>query len=79
MSERGRSGEERLLELLADEAIFGLIAEEQKEFDTLLAETSGIDRDCMRRAAAAFHLGSISAELESMPTALKQRILARAI
>ena len=78
MTEYMQFSEGRALELLADQAVFGLAGEQQEELDTLLATMPDIDRDCMRTAAATVHLASIGTELEPMPISLKRNIIARA-
>ena len=78
MSERWQSCEGRILELLADEAIFGLVDQEKEELAELLAMMPDFDRDCMQRAAATVHLASIADEPEPLPASLQQIIRARA-
>jgi hypothetical protein len=75
MSDRWQSREERLLDLLADQATFGLSADEQEELDTLTAMMPDIDKDCMQRMVATVHLASVGKELEPLPASLQQRIL----
>ena len=78
MSDRWQSCEERVLELLADQAAFGLNTDEQEELDALLAIMPDIDRDCMQRMAATVHLASVGKAPEPLPASLQQRIRARA-
>jgi len=78
MSNRWQSCETRLLELLADQATFGLSADEQEEFSALLAIMPDFDRDCMQRMAATVHLASFVKAPEPLPASPKQRIRARA-
>ena len=79
MSDRWQSCEERVLELLADQATFGLSADEQAELSALLAIMPDFDRDCMQRMAATVHLASVDKAPEPLPASLQQRILARAL
>ncbi|MHC4179984.1 MAG: hypothetical protein ACYSWU_20965 [Planctomycetota bacterium] len=79
MSERWQSCEERILELLADQAAFGLSVEEQEELSALLVTMPDFDHDCMERMAAAVHLASVGNELEPLPASLQQRIRDRAL
>ena len=79
MSDRWRSCEERILELLADQATFGLSADEQEELRALLAIVPDIDRDCMQRVAATVHLASVGKAPEPLPASLQQRIRAKAL
>jgi len=78
MSDRWKSREERILELLADEAVFGLSADERDKLGVLTIAMPDIDRDCMQRTAATVHLASIGREPEPLPESLQQRIVARA-
>ena len=73
-----RRNKQRTLELLADEALFGLAVDERLELDALLAGTPGVNGGCMQTAAAVVHLASIAAELGPMPMSLKESILAQA-
>ena len=78
MSDRWQSCEERVLELLADQATFGLSADEQEKLGTLLGMMPDFDRDCMQRMAATVHLASVDKAPEPLPASLQQRIRARA-
>jgi len=78
MSNRTQSNQQRILELLADEAIFGLAADEREELDARLDETPDIDLGCMRNAAATVYLASIAEEFEPMPISVQESILALA-
>ena len=79
MSDRWQSCEERILELLADQAVFGLSIEEQEELRELLVTMPDFDQDCMQRMAATVHMASVGKELEPLPASLHQRIRVRAI
>ena len=78
MSDRWKSREDRILELLTDQAAFGLNADEQEELDVLLVTVPDFDLDCMQRMAATVHLASVGKELEPLPTSLQHRIRAGA-
>ena len=78
MTDRRQSWEERILELLADQAAFGLSADEQDELSALLVMMPDFDQDCMQRMAATVHLASVGKEPEPLPASLQQRIRARA-
>ena len=79
MSDRWPSCEERILDLLADEAVFGLSAEEHEELSALLVTMPDFDQDCMQRMAATVQLASVGTKLEPLPTSLQQRIRVSAI
>ncbi len=68
---------ERLLELLADEAMVGLDAEERAELDALLAASPETDPDGLARVAAQIDLAA-PASVEELPDALRARIEADA-
>ena len=78
MSDRWQSCEERILELLADQATFGLNTDEQEELNVLLAIMPDIDRDCMQRVAATVHLACVNKSREPLPASLQQKIRTRA-
>ncbi len=78
MSDGIQFREDRVLELLADEAIFGLTAEEQAELDALLATMPDFDRGCMERTVATVHLASVAKDIEPMPESLRRQIRFRA-
>ena len=58
MSDRWQSCEQRLLELLADQAAFGLRTDEQIELDSLRIMMPDFDCDCLQRMAAVVYLAS---------------------
>ncbi len=78
MNDRRKSCEERALELLADEALFGLDPGEREELDALLADLPDIDRHCMHYAAAIVQLAGLPAEPEPLPASVQRRIRFRA-
>ena len=79
MSDRWRSCEERILELLADAAVLGLSSAEQEELRALLVMMPDFDHDCMERLAATVQLASVGNRLEPLPASLQQRIRNRAL
>ena len=78
MSDLWQYCEERILLLLADQAAFGLSADEQEELSALLAGVPEFDQDCMQRLAATVHLAGVGKELEPLPASIHERILASA-
>ena len=74
MSDRWQSCEQRILELLADEAVFGLGTDEQEELRHRLGTMPDFDQDCMQRMAATVQLASVGRQLQPLPKALEQRI-----
>ena len=78
MSESWKSCDERILELLADQAAFGLNADGQEELRELTVTMPDFDQECMERMAATVHLASVGKELEPLSASLQQRIRARA-
>ena len=51
MSDLWQSCEQRILELLADQAVFGISTDEQEELCHLLGMMPDFDQDCMERMA----------------------------
>lgn len=76
---QGRQPEmERLLNLLADEAVQPLPHAERAELEGLLARHPGVDPECMERAAAAVSLAVATPASDPIPEALRRRLLAAA-
>ena len=73
MSQASRNTERRILELLADRAIFGLPADEEQELDRLQQMLPGFDFQCMERAAATAQLAFT--QVEPLPAAIRARVL----
>ncbi|MFM8291143.1 MAG: anti-sigma factor domain-containing protein [Planctomycetia bacterium] len=69
----GASGRERLLELLADRAVFGLDAAEETELAGLLADHSAVDVDGLDRLAATVAVAT-GRTAEPLPAGLKPRL-----
>ena len=78
MSEFWQSCEERILELLADQAAFGLNTDGQEELRELTVMMPDFDHECMERTAATVHLAIVGKKLEPLSASLQQRIRARA-
>ena len=74
MSNPWKTTEQRLLELLADRAVFGLEPKETQELRQLLQRVPDFDTECMERVAAAVQLAC--APVEPMPAAVRDRIRA---
>jgi hypothetical protein len=67
--------EERLQQLLADRATEGLDAAEASELDLCLASHPNQDEEDFERAAAAISLATLPVVSDSLPSALRDRIL----
>ena len=72
MSNPWKTTEQRLLELLADRAVFGLELEEEQELRQLLQKIPDVDTECMQRAAATVQL--TLAPVDPMPAAVRESI-----
>ena len=79
MTGRWQSAENRILELLADEATFGSDAGERQELEALLTLYPDLDRDCMQRTAALVHLATCPREHAPLPGELEQKVRADAL
>jgi hypothetical protein len=77
MSDLRQAAECRLLELLADRAVFGLEDTERTELAQLLKIMPHADMECMERAAAVVELAW--AEVEPLPAGVAARIRAAAL
>jgi len=68
---------DRLIELLGDEALFGLGSEDRAELEELLAEFPDVDREELDRLAASIYLAE--AELAAtIPDHVREQLLAEA-
>lgn len=70
--------DDRLLDLLADQATEGLDSEKQRELDALLDDYPGIPEDCLELTAATVDLTFASNDQEELPADLRKRLLADA-
>ena len=72
MSDLWQSREQRVLELLADRATFGLESSDERELRLLLKTMPDFDSECMERAAATVQLAFITPE--PMPKATRAAV-----
>jgi hypothetical protein len=72
MSDLWQTREERVLELLADRAAFGLESADERELRLLLETMPNFDSECMERAAATVQLAFTPPE--PMPEAIRAEI-----
>jgi hypothetical protein len=77
MSDPWRRTERRLLELLADRAVFGLEPMEEQELRQLLEIMPDFDAECMERAAAM--VPWVLAPVEPLPADVRARIRASGV
>lgn len=75
MSDHVNSEKQRLLDLLADQALFGLSAEEQQELVTLSAAYPDVDSTEMDRIVGLLEASSPATEQPAMPEAIKKTVL----
>jgi hypothetical protein len=73
-----RPDRERIDQLLADRALFGLSGQEQSELDSVLPQFPDVDIDCFDRIAAAVDLSYAIGSIEPMPAGLQGRVRQRA-
>lgn len=71
------SDHDRMMELLAEQAISGLTADEQIELKSLLEANPDFDVATLDRAAAMLDIAAAVADIEPLPDHLLARILAR--
>ena len=67
--------QERMQQLLADRATEGLDAAEASELDLCLAAHPNQDEEDFERAAAAINLATLPLMADSLPSALRDRII----
>ena len=72
MSDLWQDREQRVLELLADRATFGLESADERELRQLLQTMPDFDTGCMGRAAATFQLALIP--LEPLPETVRAKV-----
>jgi len=75
MNDQSNSPLDRLQELLADRALFGLDEAEQKELDALLASAGDVDLEALDRTAASAQLALLG-DVEALPTGLAEKLAA---
>jgi hypothetical protein len=78
MKIRRQSDVKRVMQLMADRALFGLHAKEKREVEKLLGSMPDIDSEMMDIAAAAVHLAVLPNEYEPLPEDLYLKIHSRA-
>jgi hypothetical protein len=78
MSEQQPADRERLSELLADRAVFGLGAEDEQELRELLLLNPDADADELDRLAALLDVTACAADLPPPPPAVVTRVLLQA-
>ena len=67
---------DRLLELLAERALVGLDADQQRELESLLQRHPAFDAECLDRTAALLDTAAAAGDTEPLPSSLHDRILA---
>lgn len=77
MSSSYPSDHDRILELLADQAIEGLSAAEQLELESLMRADSDFDTECLDRTAAMLDVAASAVDIDPLLDHLHERILAR--
>lgn len=65
----------RIEELLAEEAVFGLPLDLRSELDTLLVDSPEQETIEFEQAAAVYYMAAAPLEIDTMPEALRQRVL----
>ncbi|MEM7312240.1 MAG: anti-sigma factor [Planctomycetota bacterium] len=65
---------ERIMELLAESAVFQLDDQDQHELNGLMSDSTGVDEAEFEMAAAMLELSSLPKELEPMPSQLAKDI-----
>ncbi len=70
------SDHDRILELLADQAISGLTAGERIELKSLLEANPDVDSESLDRTAAMLDVAASAEDIEPLPNHLRDRILA---
>jgi hypothetical protein len=79
MNSRRQCDGNRVMQLMADRALFGLRTKVNQELERLLDIMPDIDSEMMDIAAAAVHLAFLPNEYEPLPEALYVKIHSRAI
>jgi hypothetical protein len=79
MTDASSAAKQRLLDLLADRAVFGLEPAEEQELEALLAAHPTRDADALDQLAAAVAVAAATATAVSVPTTLKTRLGEEAI
>ena len=74
MSDYFVPNEDRLLDLLADRAVFGLDDDDQTELDRLSSLLPEVDTQCMERAAAAVCLAGVDRLGDPLPASVRLKL-----
>jgi hypothetical protein len=77
MTPSPHSDHDRLLELLAEQALVGLDADEQHELESLLQAHPDFDAECLDRTAALLDRAVAAGDTEPLPQPLQDRIRAQ--
>lgn len=76
MTPSPHSDHDRLLELLAERALVGLDADQQRELESSLQTHPDFDAECLDRTAALLDLAAAAGDTEPLPYQLQDRIRA---
>ena len=76
MTPSPHSDHDRLLELLAERALVGLDADQQRELESLLQTHPDVDAECLDRTAALLDWAVAAGDTEPLPQSLQDRIRA---
>jgi hypothetical protein len=76
MTPSPHSDHDRLLELLAERALVGLDADQQRQLESLLQTHPDFDAECLDRTAALLDLAAAAGDTEPLPQSLQDRIRA---
>ena len=76
MTPSPHSDHDRLLELLAERALVGLDADQQRELESLLQTHPDVDAECLDRTAALLDWAVAAGDTEPLPQPLQDRIRA---
>lgn len=71
------SDSDRLLELLADQALVGLDADQQRELESLLQANADLDATALARTAALLDIAASAGDLQPLPEHLRDSILTK--
>jgi hypothetical protein len=74
MAKPWEDDETRALQLLADQATFGLEADDRQELEGLLSRMRWIAPDAMDRVAAAIQMTCVADHLEPLPSRLHDKL-----
>lgn len=75
MKPSNSSDADRLLELLADQTLVGLDADQQRELESLMQAKPDVDIAALARTAAMLDIAASAGDLEPLPDHLRDRVL----